>query len=48
MDARENMLSICMSGTEEMYWAIREFAASAGFEVAVFHTPISFNNVNIV
>ncbi len=48
MDAGADVLNIGLAGTEEMYWAVTEFDASAGIEVTASHNPINFNGMKIV
>ena len=48
VDAGADVLDIGMSGTEEMYWAVTEFGASAGIEVTASHNPINYNGMKIV
>ena len=47
-DAGADVLDIGMAGTEEMYWAVTEFGASAGIEVTASHNPINYNGMKIV
>jgi len=47
-DAGLTVLDLGMAGTEEMYWAVTEFGASAGIEVTASHNPIDFNGLKIV
>ena len=47
-DYGSNVISIGLSGTEEMYWAVSEFAACAGIEVTASHNPINYNGIKIV
>ena len=48
MDAGADVLKIGMAGTEEMYWAVTEFGASAGIEVTASHNPINYNGMKII
>ena len=47
-DAGSDVITIGMAGTEEMYWAVTEFGASAGIEVTASHNPINYNGMKIV
>jgi len=47
-DAGCDAITIGMAGTEEMYWAVTEFDASAGIEVTASHNPINYNGMKIV
>ena len=47
-DAGSDAIAIGMAGTEEMYWAVTEFGASAGIEVTASHNPINYNGMKIV
>lgn len=47
-DAGSTVLDLGMAGTEEMYWAVTEFGASAGIEVTASHNPINYNGIKIV
>ena len=47
-DAGSDSIAIGMAGTEEMYWAVTEFGASAGIEVTASHNPINYNGIKIV
>jgi len=47
-DAGADVLWLGMAGTEEMYWAVTEFGASAGIEVTASHNPIDYNGLKIV
>ena len=47
-DAGSDALTIGLAGTEEMYWAVTEFDASAGIEVTASHNPINYNGMKIV
>ena len=47
-DAGSDALTIGQAGTEEMYWAVTEFGASAGIEVTASHNPINYNGMKIV
>jgi phosphomannomutase len=47
-DAGLSVLDLGMAGTEEMYWAVTEFDASAGIEVTASHNPINYNGLKIV
>ena len=47
-DAGSDVIAIGMVGTEEMYWAVTEFGASAGIEVTASHNPINYNGMKIV
>ncbi len=47
-DAGSDVIDIGMAGTEEMYWAVSEFGASAGIEVTASHNPINYNGMKIV
>ena len=47
-DAGSKVLDLGMAGTEEMYWAVTEFGASAGIEVTASHNPINYNGLKIV
>jgi phosphomannomutase len=47
-EAGADVLNIGMAGTEEMYWAVTEFGASAGIEVTASHNPINYNGMKIV
>ena len=47
-DAGSDVITIGMAGTEEMYWAVTEFSASAGIEVTASHNPINYNGMKIV
>ncbi|MDA8818038.1 phosphomannomutase [Planktomarina sp.] len=47
-DAGADVMNIGMAGTEEMYWAVTEFAACAGIEVTASHNPINYNGMKIV
>ena len=42
------VLSIGLSGTEEMYWATTEFNACGGIEITASHNPINFNGLKMV
>ena len=47
-DAGLTVLDLGMAGTEEMYWAVTEFGATAGIEVTASHNPINYNGLKIV
>jgi len=47
-DAGSKVLDLGMAGTEEMYWAVTEFGATAGIEVTASHNPINYNGLKIV
>ena len=47
-DSGLTVLDLGMAGTEEMYWAVTEFGASAGIEVTASHNPINYNGLKIV
>ncbi len=47
-DSSSNVLNIGLAGTEEMYWAVSEFAACAGIEITASHNPINYNGMKIV
>jgi phosphomannomutase len=47
-DAGADVINIGMAGTEEMYWAVTSFGASAGIEVTASHNPINYNGMKIV
>jgi phosphomannomutase len=47
-DAGLTVLDLGMAGTEEMYWAVTEFDATAGIEVTASHNPINYNGLKIV
>lgn len=47
-DGGPSVLNLGMAGTEEMYWAVTEFGASAGIEVTASHNPINYNGLKIV
>ena len=47
-DASLTVLDFGMAGTEEMYWAVTEFGATAGIEVTASHNPINYNGLKIV
>ena len=47
-DAGSKILDLGMAGTEEMYWAVTEFGATAGIEVTASHNPINYNGLKIV
>ena len=47
-DSGADVMNIGMAGTEEMYWAVTEFAACAGIEVTASHNPINYNGMKIV
>lgn len=47
-DAGSKVLDLGMAGTEEMYWAVSEFGASAGIEVTASHNPTNYNGLKIV
>ena len=47
-EAGSDALDIGLSGTEEVYWAVNEFNASAGLEITASHNPINFNGIKIV
>jgi len=42
------VLDIDLSGTEEMYWAVKSQKAYAGIEVTASHNPIDYNGMKIV
>ena len=48
MDAGGDVLNIGLSGTEEMYWGVTKFDASAGIMVTASHNPINYNGMKIV
>ena len=48
MDAGSNLIDIGLAGTEEMYWAVSNFSASAGIVVTASHNPINYNGMKIV
>ena len=48
MDAGSNLIDIGLAGTEEMYWAVSKFSASAGIMVTASHNPINYNGMKIV
>ena len=48
MDAGSNLIDIGLAGTEEMYWAVSNFSASAGIMVTASHNPINYNGMKIV
>ena len=47
-DGGADAIAIGLAGTEEMYWAVTEFASSAGIEVTASHNPINYNGIKIV
>jgi phosphomannomutase len=47
-EAGANVIDIGLCGTEEMYWAVTEFAASAGLMVTASHNPEDYNGIKIV
>ena len=47
-DSGLKVLNLGLAGTEEMYWAVTEFGASAGIEVTASHNPINYNGLKIV
>ena len=47
-EAGSDALDIGLSGTEEVYWAVNEFNASAGLEITASHNSINFNGVKNV
>lgn len=47
-DAGADVINIGLAGTEEMYWAVSEFQACAGFEVTASHNPIDYNGIKLV
>ena len=47
-DTGAEILSIGLSGTEEMYAAVSEFNADAGIEITASHNPIDYNGMKIV
>lgn len=47
-DAGSDVINIGLAGTEEMYWAVTHFGASAGIEVTASHNPINYNGMKIV
>ena len=47
-DFGSNAINIGLAGTEEMYWAVTEFGASAGIEVTASHNLINYNGIKIV
>ena len=47
-ESGSKVLDIGLAGTEEMYWAVTEFGASAGIEVTASHNPINYNGMKIV
>jgi len=47
-DAGSKVLDLGMAGTEEMYWAVTEFGATAGIEITASHNPINYNGLKIV
>jgi phosphomannomutase len=47
-DAGPKVLDLGMAGTEEMYWAVTEFGATAGIEFIASHNPINYNGLKIV
>jgi len=47
-DVGLTVLDLGMAGTEEMYWAVTEFGASAGIEVTASHNPMNYNGLKIV
>lgn len=48
LDSDVNVLDIGLAGTEEVYWAVKEFRASAGMMVTASHNPINYNGIKIV
>ena len=42
-----NVLSLGMSGTEEMYWAVTQYQACVGIEITASHNPIDYNGMKI-
>ena len=48
MDAGSDLIDIGLAGTEEMYWAVSNFSASAGIMVTASHNPINYNGMKIV
>ena len=48
MDAGSNLIDIGLAGTEEMYWAVSNFSASAGIVVTASHNPTNYNGMKIV
>ena len=47
-DVGDNVMSIGLAGTEEMYWVVTEFNAYVGIEITVSHNPINYNGLKIV
>ena len=43
-----NVLNLGLAGTEEVYSAVANFGADAGFEVTASHNPINYNGMKIV
>ena len=48
MQFHPNLIDIGLAGTEEMYWAVSNFSASAGIMVTASHNPINYNGMKIV
>jgi len=47
-DSGADVIDIGLAGTEEMYWAVTEFGASAGIEITASHNPINYNGMKII
>ena len=47
-DAGADVLKIGLCGTEEVYFAVSEFKASAGIEITASHNPVAYNGMKIV
>ena len=47
-DSGADVIYIGLAGTEEMYWAVTEFGASAGIEITASHNPINYNGMKII
>ena len=47
-DAGADVLNLGLCGTEEMYWAVTQFSASAGIVVTASHNPINYNGIKMV
>ncbi len=47
-DSGSDVLSLGMSGTEEVYWAVTEYDACAGVEITASHNPINYNGMKLI
>ena len=48
IDAGVDVLSIGLSGTEEMYWATNTYHTCGGISITASHNPLNYNGLKMV